>query len=186
MNFPVNENTIDLSGLNVMTDGFAKPGYQVATVTKAEIKVVANGARMIYLDLQSEAGGKGNDRFTIQHPKASTDEKAAKAQEIGLRKLKTLLTHGTPAAGRPSLDPNAFKGVSTLLGVRVGVLFVQAADFIGNKGDTMKGGIEVTSKGRPYYKPEEIATLAAANPVPVQATAVAPGVSGSAPVKAPF
>jgi hypothetical protein len=186
MNFPVNEPMIDLSGLKTMTDGMTKPGYHVVEIAKAEIKVAATGARMVYLDFRAQDGTKSSDRFTIQHPRATTDEKAAKAQEIGLRKLKTLLTYGVAPAGRPPLDPNSFKGVSTLLGVTVGTLIVKGPDFQGNDGTTKTGGAEVTGYGRPYFKPEEIPALAAAYVAPIAPAPKAQDAGRSSSTKAPF
>lgn len=155
------EIDIDLSAVKVISGSRGKPGYHVGTASKAETSIGGTGARQIKLQYQTP-DGTVFDRITYFHPKAASDPGAKKAVEIGLRKLKSLLSMATPPAGEQAYDANRFRGVRSLLGLTVGLLATQGDDYVKNN-ELVQGAIEVISKGRPYYKASEIPTMAVAN-----------------------
>lgn len=159
MNSAGMDEGIDLSGYSTMTGGSAPAGYHVGVISKCESKPTQAGAKMLHITYTTPRGTV-RDRLTIAHPRAGTDSKAKTAVEIGLRKIKSILTYGTRDG--ETLDASRYRGPASLLGVRVGLLAVIGDDFTGTDGKLVKGVAEVTPNGRPYYTEGEIAQLSTA------------------------
>jgi hypothetical protein len=135
---------LNLEGVNAQkASQTPPPGRYLMKVSEAQVAEVKNGGgHQIRLRL-TDLGGQGSveDFIRVNHPKSGSDANAKKAVEIGLERLKALLTCG----GHPS--PNNPGDIRTLNGLVVAVLLEQSEDWTDDKGQTRKGGTKPKKSG---------------------------------------
>ena len=129
---------IDLSGIEADKGGSTlAAGSHICRIADAEIKKTKNGKghRLAVTLTSLDGAGQVIDYMNIHNA-------SAEAQEIGQRRLKTMLvkagyTHSTP-------------DVAKMKGLKVGVHVVQGADWEDQTGERRKGGGE-PRQNNPYF-----------------------------------
>jgi len=131
---------IDLAGLEEDKGGSSLPaGAHICVISKAEVGKTKNnkGHRLAVTLTSLDGAGQVVDYMNIHNS-------SAEAQEIGQRRLKTLLVR----AGYSHPTPD----IAKMKGLKVGVHVVQGADWHDDKGERRKGGGEPRSSN-PYFAP---------------------------------
>jgi hypothetical protein len=144
-----------------------RAGKYVCKVTEAKIETMKSGnGRTLTLRLEDVKTGHGSIPMfiTVEH------NKSAKAEEIGLKQLKTLAAHGGLA------NPNQIGNVKNLVGLQVGVK-VSPEPWTDDNGEERTGS--AVDKWHPFFDPSR---TTATGPDPVEAKApAAPAASKEDP-----
>lgn len=127
---------LDLGGIE--QDGgraTLRPGNHKVKISSAEIKTTkAGNGKYIEVKLEADNGQYVLDRINVHNP-------SQKAQEIGLARLKSLLTHG----GHPTPDQPG--DIKSLIGLEVGVRVEQGESWRDSDGNVRPGGGQPRNNG---------------------------------------
>lgn len=142
-----------------------KPGRYVCKITHASLEKItdgqnAGGRRLQLAFADTQGNGTIKESLNLHLPKSP------KAQDIGRKALKTLLTHG----GHPT--PNKLEDVNSVKGLTVGVN-VAPDTFKNDKGETIQ--TSSVHGWHPFFNPEGALNLGPSAP------AAAPAASGKHP-----
>lgn len=159
---------VDLSGVD--TDGgraTLRPGNHEVKIANAEIKTTnAGNGKYVEVRLEGENGQYVIDRINVHNPNK-------KATEIGLARLKSLLTF----AGHPSPDKPG--DIKSLLGLKVGVRVEQGESWQDKDGNVRPGGGQPRNNGA-YFALDGTVELGEVE-APQMAAPSKPASSGSMP-----
>jgi len=151
-------DSLDLSGISE-EGGRAtlKPGNYICVVTDVEIKTAVSGGKYIEAVLTDPSCGQHViDRITVWN-------KNEKATEIGVARLKSLLSYG----GHPTPDKPG--QLTSLKGLKVGVRVEAGDDWVDKKtGETRPGGGKPRNNGA-YFSPGSNVPLGEQAPAPAGA-----------------
>ena len=127
---------VDLSGIDEGGGRLTlRPGNHEVKISSAELKTTKQGTgKYIEVRLESDNGQYVIDRINVKNP-------SAKAQEIGLARLKSLLTN----ANHPT--PDNPKDINSLLGLSVGVRVETGPDWKDGDGNVRPGGGQPRQNG---------------------------------------
>jgi len=143
---------IDLNAIEADKGGQTLPaGNHICRITNAELNKTKNGKghRLAVTLTSLDGAGHVTDYMNVHNA-------SSEAQEIGQRRLKTMLVK----AGYTGANPD----IAKMKGLKVGVHVVQGADWFDNTGERRKGGGE-PRQNNPYF---------AASDAPAEATTEAP------------
>lgn len=140
MKMSFNFRDLDLSGAGFDTGGNTlKPGKHTVEITEAELKKTSTGGYAVRVKMENDQGYV-QDFINVKN-------KSEQAQEIGRRRLHTLLHE----AGHP--NPDKPGDIKSLEGLAVGVVVEQGEDWVDDKGETRSGGGK-PARGKCYYAVE--------------------------------
>jgi len=141
---------------NVETDGgraTLRPGNHEVKISSAEIKTTkAGNGKYIEVKLEADNGQYVLDRINVHNPNQ-------KATEIGLARLKSLLTFG----GHPSPDQPG--DIKSLVGLKVGVRVEQGESWRDSEGNVRPGGGQPRNNGA-YFALDGKVELGETEPTP--------------------
>lgn len=135
-----NFRDLDLSGAGFDTGGNTlKPGKHTVEITDAELKKTSTGGFAVRVKMENDQGYV-QDFINVKN-------KSEQAQEIGRRRLHTLLHE----AGHP--NPDKPGDIKSIVGLSVGVIVEQGEDWTDDKGEKRSGGGK-PARGKCYYAVE--------------------------------
>lgn len=145
---------LDLGGVD--TDGgraTLRPGNHEVKIASAEIKTTkAGNGKYIEVKLEADNGQYVLDRINVHNPNQ-------KATEIGLARLKSLLTFG----GHPTPDQPG--DIKSLVGLKVGVRVEQGDSWRDSDGNVRPGGGQPRNNGA-YFALDGKVELGETEPTP--------------------
>ena len=133
-----------------------RPGNHSVKIAEAEIKTTKAGTgKYLQIKLANEEGQYVTDRINVHNPNP-------KATEIGLARLKSLLTFG----GHPSPDKPG--DIKSIINLKVGVRVEQGESWQDNDGNVRPGGGQPRNNGA-YFALDGSVQLGESEPAPQMA-----------------
>lgn len=131
--------SFDKIDLGTVEDGGGRatlyPGNHQVKVAKAEIKTTkAGNGKYVEVRLENESGQYVVDRINVKNPSQT-------ATDIGLARLKSLLTHG----GHPTPDKPG--DIASLVGLELGVRVEAGESWKDENGNVRPGGGQPRNSG---------------------------------------